>query len=99
MQPETLYARCGNLHIAYQVVGEGPPDLVFVPGVAIKVQTFFLFELIQYFLMLVCATNSSEGSQRMVPSLTDFAPMFFSPFLWTHRTTRFSFCLQNRRGH
>src|SRR3990172_332538 len=34
MQPETRYARCGNLHIAYQVVGEGPPDLVFVPGVA-----------------------------------------------------------------
>ncbi len=33
MQPETRYARCGNLHIAYQVVGEGPPDLVFVPGV------------------------------------------------------------------
>jgi len=33
MQPETLYARCGKLHIAYQVVGEGPPDLVFVPGV------------------------------------------------------------------
>jgi pimeloyl-ACP methyl ester carboxylesterase len=33
MQAETLYARCGNLHIAYQVVGEGPPDLVFVPGV------------------------------------------------------------------
>ncbi len=32
MQPEPLYARCGNLHIAYQVVGEGPPDLVFVPG-------------------------------------------------------------------
>ena len=34
MQPETRYARCGNLHIAYQVIGEGPPDLVFVPGVA-----------------------------------------------------------------
>jgi len=32
MQPETKYARCGNLHIAYQVVGEGPADLVFVPG-------------------------------------------------------------------
>ncbi|MBI4637245.1 MAG: adenylate/guanylate cyclase domain-containing protein [Candidatus Rokubacteria bacterium] len=31
--PETQYARCGNLHIAYQVVGEGPPDLVVVPGV------------------------------------------------------------------
>jgi pimeloyl-ACP methyl ester carboxylesterase len=33
MQPETRYARCGNLHVAYQVVGAGPPDLVFVPGV------------------------------------------------------------------
>ncbi len=32
-QPETHYARCGKLHIAYQVLGEGPPDLVFVPGV------------------------------------------------------------------
>ncbi len=29
----TRYARCGHLHIAYQVLGEGPPDLVFVPGV------------------------------------------------------------------
>ena len=32
MQPETRYARCGDLHIAYQVVGDGPSDLVFVPG-------------------------------------------------------------------
>ena len=31
-QPDTRYARCGNLYIAYQVVGEGPLDLVFVPG-------------------------------------------------------------------
>ena len=32
-QPETHYARCGDLHIAYQVLGDGPLDLVFVPGV------------------------------------------------------------------
>src|SRR5215468_5721176 len=30
--PETRYARCGDLRIAYQVVGNGPRDLVFVPG-------------------------------------------------------------------
>ncbi len=30
--PETRYARSGELDIAYQVVGEGPFDLVFVPG-------------------------------------------------------------------
>ena len=32
MQPETRYAKSGNVHIAYQVVGEGPIDLVWVPG-------------------------------------------------------------------
>lgn len=32
MHPETKYARSGDLHIAYQVVGDGPIDLVFVPG-------------------------------------------------------------------
>ena len=32
MVPETRYARSGDVHIAYQVVGEGPFDLVVVPG-------------------------------------------------------------------
>ena len=32
MVPETRYARSGDLHIAYQVIGHGPFDLVFVPG-------------------------------------------------------------------
>jgi pimeloyl-ACP methyl ester carboxylesterase len=30
--PETRYARSGPLNIAYQVVGDGPCDLVLVPG-------------------------------------------------------------------
>jgi class 3 adenylate cyclase len=30
--PETRYAKSGDVHIAYQVVGEGPIDLVLVPG-------------------------------------------------------------------
>jgi pimeloyl-ACP methyl ester carboxylesterase len=30
--PETRYARSGDLNIAYQVVGDGPLDLVYVPG-------------------------------------------------------------------
>ena len=32
MQPETHYARSGEVNIAYQVLGDGPFDLVFVPG-------------------------------------------------------------------
>jgi pimeloyl-ACP methyl ester carboxylesterase len=32
MPPETRYARSGEVNIAYQVAGEGPTDLVYVPG-------------------------------------------------------------------
>lgn len=32
MQPDTHYARSGEVRIAYQVLGNGPLDLVFVPG-------------------------------------------------------------------
>jgi pimeloyl-ACP methyl ester carboxylesterase len=30
--PETHYTKSGEINIAYQVVGDGPPDLVLVPG-------------------------------------------------------------------
>ena len=30
MIPETRYARLGDLHLAYQVVGNGPPDILFL---------------------------------------------------------------------
>lgn len=30
--PETRYAKSGDLNVAYQVTGDGPFDLVFVPG-------------------------------------------------------------------
>ena len=31
MQPDVAYTKSGKLSIAYQVVGEGPPDVVFIP--------------------------------------------------------------------
>ena len=32
MLPDTKYAKSGDVNIAYQVTGEGPFDLVLVPG-------------------------------------------------------------------
>src|SRR5437016_13614382 len=32
LKPETRYARSGDINIAYQVMGNGPIDLVYVPG-------------------------------------------------------------------
>src|SRR5215218_2623992 len=31
-RPDTRYAKSGDLNIAYQVVGDGPRDLIYVPG-------------------------------------------------------------------
>jgi class 3 adenylate cyclase len=31
-RPETRYAPCGDVSIAYQVMGDGPIDLIFAPG-------------------------------------------------------------------
>jgi len=31
MQPDTRYAKSGDVHIAYQVFGEGPLNVVFAP--------------------------------------------------------------------
>jgi class 3 adenylate cyclase len=44
--PETHYARSGELNIAYQVMGDGPIDLIFVPGMITHVD--FLHEIPGY---------------------------------------------------
>jgi len=41
MKPETRYARSGDVNIAYQVVGDGPRDLVLVPGWLSNVEVFW----------------------------------------------------------
>ena len=38
MEPETRYALSGDVHIAYQVVGDGAFDLIFVPGFVTHVE-------------------------------------------------------------
>ncbi len=49
VRPETRYALSGDVHVAYQVIGEGPFDVVFVPGyvthleLAWKLRTFAPF--------------------------------------------------------
>jgi class 3 adenylate cyclase/pimeloyl-ACP methyl ester carboxylesterase len=39
--PETRYARSGDVVIAYQVLGEGPFDVVFVPGSVSHVEVYW----------------------------------------------------------
>ena len=41
MQPETRYADSGGVNIAYQVLGDGPRDLVFVMGWVSNIEVFW----------------------------------------------------------
>ena len=40
MIPETKYAKTGDLSIAYQVIGNGERDLIYVPGIISHVEFF-----------------------------------------------------------
>src|SRR5262245_47128591 len=44
--PETRYATSGDVNIAYQVMGDGPIDIIAVPGVSSHVE--FMHELPGY---------------------------------------------------
>jgi hypothetical protein len=41
MKPETKYARSGDVNIAYQVIGKGPRDLVYVPGFVSNLENYW----------------------------------------------------------
>jgi pimeloyl-ACP methyl ester carboxylesterase len=41
MQPVTRYAKSGDVHIAYQVFGEGQVNLVFVPGFVSNIELYW----------------------------------------------------------
>jgi len=55
--PPTQYARSGDLSIAYQVVGDGPIDVVLVPGYVSHVEMLWDF----------------PGAVRMIERMTSFA--------------------------
>jgi len=41
MQPVTQYARSGDVHIAYQAFGDGPINVVVVPGFVSNVENYW----------------------------------------------------------
>src|SRR6188474_3724469 len=41
MSAEVRYARSGDVHIAYRIFGEGPRDIVLIPGMLSHVELFW----------------------------------------------------------
>src|SRR5262245_62551460 len=50
MGSEVKYARSGDVHIAYRVFGDGPRDLVLIPGTLSHVELFWEFPVNEYLL-------------------------------------------------
>jgi pimeloyl-ACP methyl ester carboxylesterase len=75
-QAETRYARSGDVHIAYQVTGEGPFDLVFVPPFVSHVElawqvpsTVKLIERLSSFSRLIRFDKRGTGMSDRVEGL------------------------------
>ena len=77
--PKTQYTKSGDVHIAYQVTGSGPLDLVFVPGFVSHLEYQWeypesarFFERLASFSRLICFDKRGTGlSDRVggIPSL------------------------------
>jgi hypothetical protein len=76
--PETHYAHSDKLSIAYQVVGDGPVDLVVVPGWISNIEVFWedahvarFFEKLAAFSRLILFDKRGTGlSDRSVETAT-----------------------------
>jgi pimeloyl-ACP methyl ester carboxylesterase len=76
-RPKTRYARSGDLHIAYQVVGDGPIDLVWIPGWFSHVEQSWewldiaaFFERLASFSRLIIFDKRGTGLSDPVPIST-----------------------------
>jgi pimeloyl-ACP methyl ester carboxylesterase len=75
MPPETQYAKCGDLNIAYQVVGEGPFDLLHIPGFVSNVELAWeeptcahFLERLASFSRLILFDKRGTGMSDRVPA-------------------------------
>jgi pimeloyl-ACP methyl ester carboxylesterase len=75
--PETRYAQSGDVSIAYQVMGDGPIDLILVPGIVSHIEfqhefpgyTAFLRRLAQ-FARVVTFDKRGQGLSDRLPGAT-----------------------------
>lgn len=78
MTPETRYARSVDVSVAYQVVGEGPLDLVYVPGAISNVELIWeeparasFFERLAAFSRLILFDKRGTGLSDRVAGIAN----------------------------
>ena len=62
--PEVRYAKSGDLHIAYQVLGQGDLDLVLIPEWATNIESFWQEPGIRRMLRRLSSFVEALGRKR-----------------------------------
>ncbi|MGH8460155.1 MAG: adenylate/guanylate cyclase domain-containing protein [Stenotrophobium sp.] len=73
-QPQTLYARAGEAYIAYQVLGEGPIDLIYAGGLVTNVDLSWDFPEAERFLTRLASFSRLVLFDRRGSGLSDRPP-------------------------
>ena len=71
MLPTTRYAKSGNVHVAYQVFGDGDIDLVFFPGFVSNIEIYWEephFARWSANLPVLLASSRSTSAARACPT-------------------------------
>src|SRR5512145_1903378 len=76
--PETRYAKSGDVHIAYQVVGDGPFDLVLVPGFVSNVEAIWTSPLRARFLERLAAFSRLITFDKRGTGMSDRGSQIFT---------------------
>ncbi|HYO63699.1 MAG TPA: alpha/beta fold hydrolase [Pyrinomonadaceae bacterium] len=79
--PETHYARNGDVNIAYQIVGDGPLDLVFVMGWVSHLEYFWREESFARFLRRLASFSRLLLFDKRGTGLSDRVPLSELPTL------------------
>ena len=79
--PQTRYAKAGGVHVAYQVVGEGPPDLVLVSTWFSHVEARWDFPGFAYYLRRLASFSRVISFDKRGIGLSDPVPVDRLPFL------------------
>ncbi|MFZ0833060.1 MAG: adenylate/guanylate cyclase domain-containing protein [Mycobacterium sp.] len=83
--PRTRYARCGDMDIAYQVLGDGPFDLLVLPGPSIPIDSvddepsmYRFHRRLASFSRVIRLDQRGIGLSSRVPSLDVLGPTFWA---------------------
>ncbi len=80
-QPETMYARSGDVNIAYQVIGDAPLDLVFVMGWVSHLEYFWREPSFARFLLRLASFSRLILFDKRGTGLSDRVPVNELPTL------------------